>query len=312
MANTNMRYAAGIDLGGTFVKLALVSEEGKISFQDKIEIGPKATRDDILKILSLAIRKIIAHANLEGVKLTGIGIGSPGIIYDGVVIGGADNLNGWANVPLGAIFSKEFDLPVFADNDANVMGLGEVEFGAAKGCTDAIFLTVGTGIGGAIVMNGQLYGGYKNRGTEMGHVTIDHKGIACNCGGRGCLEAYASTNALIGQYSKQTGKSGSEINGYYIVEKFLEGETAAVECMQEHTDYLGHAIAGFVNTFAPQKVIIGGGISEAGQFYIDMIKASTFNYAMPDCAVHTDVIAATLGNNAGCMGAASLVFRNSN
>jgi glucokinase len=312
MANTNMRYAAGIDLGGTFVKLALVSEEGKISFQDKIEIGPKATRDDILKILSLAIRKIITHANLEGVKLTGIGIGSPGIIYDGVVIGGADNLNGWANVPLGAIFSKEFNLPVFADNDANVMGLGEVEFGAAKGCTDAIFLTVGTGIGGAIVMNGQLYGGYKNRGTEMGHVTIDHKGIACNCGGRGCLEAYASTNALIGQYSKQTGKSGSEINGYYIVEKFLEGETAAVECMQEHTDYLGHAIAGFVNTFAPQKVIIGGGISEAGQFYIDMIKASTFNYAMPDCAVHTDVIAATLGNNAGCMGAASLVFRNSN
>ncbi|MEI6676988.1 MAG: ROK family protein [Mariniphaga sp.] len=312
MAITNIRYAAGIDLGGTFVKLALVSEEGKISFQDKIEIGPKATRDDILKTLSLAIQKIIAHANLEGVKLAGIGIGSPGIIYDGVVIGGADNLNGWANVPLGTIFSKEFNLPVFADNDANVMGLGEVEFGAAKGCTDAIFLTVGTGIGGAIVMNGQLYGGYKNRGTEMGHVTIDHKGIACNCGGRGCLEAYASTNALIGQYSKQTGKNGNEINGYYIVEKFLEGETAAVECMQEHTDYLGHAIAGFINTFAPQKVIIGGGISEAGQFYIDMIKASTFNYAMSDCAVHTDVIAATLGNNAGCMGAASLVFRNSN
>ena len=312
MANTNIRYAAGIDLGGTFVKLALVSEDGKISFQDKIEIGPKATRDDILKTLSLAIQKIIVHANLEGVNLTGIGIGSPGIIYDGVVIGGADNLNGWANVPLGTIFSEEFNLPVFADNDANVMGLGEVEFGAAKGCTDAIFLTVGTGIGGAIVMNGQLYGGYKNRGTEMGHVTIDHKGIACNCGGRGCLEAYASTNALIGQYSKQTGKNGSEINGYYIVEKFLEGETAAVECMQEHTDYLGHAIAGFINTFAPQKVIIGGGISEAGQFYIDMIKASTFTYAMPDCAVHTDVIAATLGNNAGCMGAASLVFRNCN
>jgi glucokinase len=312
MVNTNIRYAAGIDLGGTFVKLALVAEDGKISFQDKIEIGSKATHDDILKTLSLAIQKIIDHANLEGVKLTGIGIGSPGIIYDGVVIGGADNLNGWANVPLGTIFSKEFNLPVFADNDANVMGLGEVEFGAAKGCTDAIFLTVGTGIGGAIVMNGQLYGGYKNRGTEMGHVTIDHKGIACNCGGTGCLEAYASTNALIGQYIKRSGKNESVINGYYIVEKFLQGEAAAVECMQEHADYLGHAIAGFINTFAPQKVIIGGGISEAGQFYIDMIKASTFNYAMPDCAVHTDVIAATLGNNAGCMGAASLVFRNSN
>jgi glucokinase len=196
------------------------------------------------------------------------------------------------------------------DNDANVMGLGETVYGAAKGCTDAIFLTVGTGIGGAIIMNGQLYGGYKNRGTEMGHVTIDHKGIACNCGGRGCLEAYASTNALIGQYAKLSGKNEHEINGHFIVEKFLDGETAAVECMQEHTDYLGHAIAGFMNTFAPQKVIIGGGISEAGQFYIDMIKKSAFSYVMPDCSKFTDIVGATLGNSAGCLGAASLIFKN--
>jgi glucokinase len=173
-----------------------------------------------------------------------------------------------------------------------------------------IFLTVGTGIGGAIVADGKLYGGYKNRGTEMGHVTIDHKGIDCNCGGRGCLEAYASTNALIAQYAQRSGKNEKDINGHYIVEKFLEGEAAAVECMQEHTDYLGHGIAGFINTFAPQKVVIGGGISEAGQFYIDMIKKSALGYAMPDCAANTDVVGATLGNQAGCLGAASLIFRN--
>ena len=146
----------------------------------------------------------------------------------------------------------------------------------------------------------------------MGHVTIDHKGIDCNCGGRGCLEAYASTSALIGQYAERSGKDQSGINGHYIVEKFLEGETAAVECMQEHTDYLGHAIAGFINTFAPQKVIIGGGISEAGQFYIDMIKKSAFSYVMPDCSRFTDVVGATLGNSAGCLGAASLIFKNCN
>jgi len=307
-----MRYAVGIDLGGTFVKFALVSENGDILFDDKLSIGGKALRDDILETVSKAIGLVIQKAGESDLKVIGIGFGSPGIVDGGIVHGGADNLNGWEKINISERYSQEFGLPVFVDNDANVMGLGEAVYGAAKGCTDVIFLTVGTGIGGAIVMNGQLYGGFKNRGTEMGHVTIDHKGIPCNCGGRGCLEAYASTNALIGQYAKRSGTSEREINGHYIVEKFLEGETAAVECMQEHTDYLGHAIAGFINTFAPQKVIIGGGISEAGQFYIDMIKKSAFSYVMPDCSRFTDVVGATLGNSAGCLGAASLIFKNCN
>ena len=307
-----MRYAVGIDLGGTFVKFALVSESGDILFDDKLSIGGKALRDDILDTVRKAIGLVIQKAGELNVGVIGIGFGSPGIVDGGIVHGGADNLNGWENINISELYSKEFGLPVLVDNDANVMGLGEAVYGAAKGCTDAIFLTVGTGIGGAIIANGQLYGGYKNRGTEMGHVTIDHKGIACNCGGRGCLEAYASTNALIGQYAKRSGKNDNEINGHYIVGKFLEGEATAIECMQEHTDYLGHAIAGFINTFAPQKVIIGGGISEAGQFYIDMIKKSAFSYVMPDCSRFTDVVGATLGNSAGCLGAASLIFKNCN
>jgi glucokinase len=305
-----MRYAAGIDLGGTFVKFALVSEKGDILFEDKLSIGGKALREDILDSVSKAIRMVIQKAGESNIEIIGIGLGSPGIIDGGIVHGGADNLDRWENIDLSGIYSAEFGLPVWVDNDANVMGLGEAVYGAAKGCTDVIFLTVGTGIGGAIIMNGQLFGGYKNRGTEMGHVTIDHKGIECNCGGRGCLEAYASTNALIGQYAKLSGINPDEIDGYYIVGKFLEGEVAALECMQEHTDYLGHAIAGFMNTFAPQKVIIGGGISEAGQFYIDMIKKSAFSYVMPDCSKFTDIVGATLGNSAGCLGAASLIFKN--
>ena len=307
-----MRYAVGIDLGGTFVKFALVSESGEILFDDKLSIGGKALRDDILATVSKAIGLVIQKAGESDIKVIGIGFGSPGIVDGGIVHGGADNLNGWENINISALYSAEFGLPVFVDNDANVMGLGEAVYGAAKGCTDVIFLTVGTGIGGALIMNGQLYGGYKNRGTEMGHVTIDHKGIACNCGGRGCLEAYASTSALIGQYKQRTGKEESEINGHYIVKKFQEGEAAAMECMEEHTDYLGHAIAGFINTFAPQKVIIGGGISESGQFYIDMIKKSAFGYVMSDCSKFTDVVGATLGNSAGCLGAASLIFKNCN
>lgn len=307
---SNQRYAIGIDLGGTFIKFALVSDSGEVLFNSKLSIGASATRDDILKTIHTAIEMTLEAAAGNQVSVAGIGIGSPGVCCDGIVYGGADNLDNWIDVHLSEIYSTAFKLPVLIDNDANVMGLGEAVFGAAKDCSDVIFLTVGTGIGGAIIAEGKLYGGYKNRGTEMGHVTIDHKGIACNCGGRGCLEAYASTGALLRQYAEATGKSENAVDGFYLVERFKEGEDAAVGCMKEHTDYLGHGIAGFINTFAPQKVVIGGGISEAGQFYIDMIKKSAMSYAMPDCAVHTDVVAATLGNMAGCLGAASLVFKN--
>ncbi len=304
------RYAVGIDLGGTFIKFALVSDSGEVIFTSKLAIGSSSTRDDILETISKAIDMSMEVASHKSLPVSGIGIGSPGVCCDGVVVGGADNLNGWVDVHLSEMFSSKFNLPVLIDNDANVMGLGEAVFGAAQNCTDVIFLTVGTGIGGAIVADGKLYGGYKNRGTEMGHVTIDHKGIACNCGGRGCLEAYASTGALLRQYAEATGKNESELDGFYLVQQFKEGDEAAVKCMEEHTDYLGHGIAGFINTFAPQKVVIGGGISEAGQFYIEMIKKSAMGYAMPDCAANTDVVAATLGNMAGCLGAASLIFRN--
>jgi glucokinase len=157
-----------------------------------------------------------------------------------------------------------------------------------------------------------LYGGYKNRGAELGHFTIDHKGIECNCGGRGCLEAYASTSALIKQYAEISGKNADAIDGHYIVKKFREGEEYALACMNEHVNYLGHGIASFINTFAPQKVVIGGGISEAGQFYIDMINKAVNDYVMPDCAQFTDIVGATLGNKAGCLGAASLVFTSIN
>jgi glucokinase len=307
-----MRYAAGIDLGGTFVKFALVSENGDLLFEDKLSVGGKLTRDDIIETIRKSIRMVMDKAKENNLPVCGIGIGSPGLIYDGVVLGGADNLDRWEDIHLASIFTKEFALPVFVDNDANVMGLGEVSFGAARHCTDVIFITVGTGIGGAIVMNGQLYGGYKNRGAELGHIVMVHNGIDCNCGGRGCLEAYASTSALIRQYAELTGKDAETIDGRYIVDKFNSGEPNAVKCMKEHTDMLGHGIAGFVNTFAPQKVVIGGGISEAGQFYIDMIKASTFRYAMRDCAANTEVVGAILGNKAGFLGAATLVFKNCN
>lgn len=303
-----VKYAVGVDLGGTSVKFALVSEMGDILYADKLLLGKNAKREVILSILHTAIHTTLKQAEKLDIIVSGIGIGTPGIVNNGVVLGGADNLNGWKNIFLGSVFSKAFDLPVFVDNDANVMGLGEAAYGAAQGSSDVVFITVGTGIGGAVVINGKLFGGHGNRGTELGHISINHNGIDCNCGGRGCLEAYASTAALIQQYALKTGKKESEIDGYYIVGKYLEEEEAAVECMNDHTRYLGHGIASLINIFSPQKVVVGGGISEAGNFYINLIRKATFEYAMPDCAANTEVLPTRLGNQAGCLGAASLVF----
>jgi glucokinase len=304
----NLRYAVGVDLGGTFVKIALVSETGGMFFKNKLPIGSEASKNVILDTIEKIIQMTLSKATEEQLDIIGIGIGTPGIVYDGVVFGGADNLSGWENIDLSNYYSKIFNLPVLVDNDANLMGLGELYYGAAKGCTDVVCLTIGTGIGGAIIVNGKLYGGFKNRGTELGHIVVEHNGPECNCGGQGCLELYSSTTALIKRYAELSEMEIDDLDGRYIVGKFHENEENAVKCMEEHTDYLGHGIATFINTFAPQKVVIGGGISDAGQFYIDMISTSAFKYMMLDCGGHTKIIGAELGNAAGSLGAAALLF----
>jgi len=305
----NLKYAVGVDLGGTFVKAALVSDVGDIVFTDKLPIGSQASKNTILNTIENIIQMAISKATKNQIIVEGIGMGTPGIVQDGVILGGSENLDGWENIDLSSYYKKIFNLPVLVDNDANLMGLGEFYYGAAKGCTDVVFLTIGTGIGGAVIVNGKLYGGYENRGAELGHIVVEHKGPDCNCGGKGCLELYASTTALIKDYSKRSGKNIEDLNGYFIIKKFHENEINAVNCLQEHTDYLGHGIASFINTFAPQKIVIGGGISDAGQFYIDMISKSAFSYMMPSCGSNTEVVGAKLGNNAGSLGAAALILR---
>lgn len=307
-SNKELRYAIGVDLGGTFVKIALVSSMGDIVFTDKLPIGKSASKEIILNTIEKIIQMALDEANTKQLDVIGIGLGTPGIVQDGVILGGSENLNGWENIDLSSYYNQKFGLPVLVDNDANLMGLGEFYYGAAKGCIDVVFLTIGTGIGGAIIVNGKLYGGHKNRGTELGHIVVEHNGPDCNCGGRGCLELYASTTALIKDYSDRTGKDVKDLNGHYIIKKFNENEKLAVKSMQEHTDYLGHGVAALINTFAPQKVVIGGGISDAGQFYIDMISKYAKSYMMPSCGNNTEIVGAKLGNNAGSLGAAALIF----
>ena len=195
------------------------------------------------------------------------------------------------------------------------MGLGEVIYGAAKGLSDIVFLTVGTGIGGALFLNGRLYGGYRNRGTELGHLIIHGlNGNQCTCGASGCLEAHASVSALIALYRQLLEKNGREIpsriDGKYIVERYKAQEKEAVLAMEDHFQNLSLGVASLINIFAPQKVIIGGGISESGDFYIDNIREQVGKYVMKETSYFTTIELARLGNKAGCLGAAALVFNH--
>ncbi len=310
-----MKYAIGIDLGGTAIKYALISKAGDFLCEGKLPSNADVSSEKIIKQLFKAISILTEYARMKDITISGIGIGTPGIVDEenGIILGGAENLAGWENIPLADIIGAETGLRVAINNDANVMGLAEVAFGAAKGCSDVVFLTVGTGIGGAVVINGKLYGGYKNRGTELGHVPLIANGKPCACGSRGCLETYASASAMVERYKqilrdKEILKPDDNIDGEYIVKEYHRKDTTATVCIDENCSFLGHAIAGFINIFSPQKVVIGGGLADAGDFYIEKIRSYTDKYVMGDCSVNTSIEGASLGNRAGCLGAAGLVF----
>ncbi len=299
-------YAIGIDIGGTSLKCGVVNDLGEIQFSFLVTLKDAKTEQEIITSIANAIKQCTEQLKEP---IIGVGIGFPGVIDNDVIIGGGDNLPGFKQSPLGKILKKLTGHNIVIDNDANLMGLGELMYGAAKDCTDAVFLTVGTGIGGAIMINKKLCGGYSNRGAELGHIVIQQNGLPCACGGRGCLETYASVTALINYYQSQNKSSLEEIDGRYIIKKYLAGEAYAIDAMERHFDYLAAGIASFVNVFSPQKVVIGGGISESGQFYVDELTRRTQTLAIPVALANSTIVAANLGNKAGLLGCCANVFQ---
>lgn len=301
-------------MGGTSVKYALVSEEGEVHFAGKLPAMASVSAPAVLEQLAIAAGTVMREAAGRNCPLKGIGVGTPGIIDETnrVVLGGAENIIGWEQVDIASFLEARTGLPVIVGNDANLMGLGETKYGAAKGCSDVVFLTVGTGIGGAVITGGRLFAGYANRGTELGHVPLIATGEPCACGSAGCLEQYASTAALVKRFTTLAGKKGvtfrEEINGELIVQLYRQQVPLAVTCLNEHFFYLGRGIAGFIHIFSPQRVVVGGGLPEAGAFYLEALRKVIHAHAIPACALNTEIVIASLGNRAGCIGAASLML----
>lgn len=308
-----MKHAVALDIGGTSIKYALVAEDGKIVYESAKPARSIDVEYNLIDQLKTIIREVMNFASSVDIDICGIGIGVPSVIDDGVVLF-ANNLPELDNKNLRDIIHDDFLIPVFVDNDANMMGLGEVRYGFAHDISDAVFLTIGTGIGGALILDGKLYGGYHNRGTELGHIIVNCNGNACSCGAIGCLEAHASVNVLIEEYKSLLHRDEQyndiPIDGKYIIAQYLKNEEMALAVMKNHFHYLAVGVISLINVFAPQKVIIGGGISESGDFYIGEIRNLVEQQVMKETSCYTTIERASLGNKAGFLGAAALVFSN--
>lgn len=299
-----VKQMIGIDIGGTAIKLALIDVYGNIdkkwTIQTNTENNGLSIPQDIIDI----IQENILMENDEKLNVVGIGIGVPGpISSDGSMVVRAVNL-GWSEMPLKSVIESELKLPVVLLNDANAAALGEMWKGAARGRSNLVFVTLGTGVGGGIIIDGKVLNGVHSSGGEIGHIPVesDEKRI-CGCGNINCLEAFASANGLIKTMKNELPHSEKEMNSVEIFELIKEGDPVARKVLVKTVSHLGRAIAGIMNTIDPEEIVIGGGLSEAGDTLLEPLKEKIYQHVFPQIRNQYSVSKAQLGNDAGIYGA---------
>ena len=316
----NDDYVVGVDMGGTKILAAVIDAKGEIVQQAKRATKPKKGPEEVIERITRCIREAIDSAELNPSQIRAIGIGSPGPLdpETGVIIF-APNL-GWSNVPLKAKLEANLSIPTFVDNDVNVGTLGEYAFGAGRGVKNLVGIFVGTGIGGGIILDGKLFHGVNKTAGEVGHMIVEVKGPRCGCGNFGCLEAVASRTAITRDLQKAILKKGkksklTELNGgnldlirsKAIARAVKQGDKPTIKVVQRAAKYLGISVASIVHFLNPEMVVLGGGVVEAmGDSLLDPIRHAAAEYALPTTMDGVQIVAATLGDNAGVIGASVL------
>lgn len=307
----------GIDLGGTNIAVGLVDESGKIL--SKSSTPTQATRPykAIVKDMAMLSAEVAEAAGYSMKDVKAIGIGSPGTIdnENGVIV--YTNNIPWKNTPLRAELQKHYDLPVNIENDANAAAYGEYAVNGG-GVDSFVAITLGTGIGGGIVIDKKIYRGFNGAGAELGHFTLVHDGADCTCGKKGCWESYASVTALIRQTSEailhhpdsmmtKAADEEGEVNGRTAFDAAKKGDPAAQTVVDAYLRYVADGIASMINIFQPEVLVIGGGISKEGDYLLNPIKEyvaqNVYSY-QADGLAQTEMKIATLFNDAGIIGAA--------
>ena len=308
---------AGIDLGGTFIKCGIVNEEYQILCQDSVPTGRERDSMEVIKDMAALVVATAKKAGVDVSELVGVGIGSPGIsdTSTGEIL--YSNNIAWEHVQLGKQLGELLKLPVKVSNDANCAALGELVCDTSAVYKNAVMITLGTGVGSGIIIDGRLYEGATIGGTELGHMVICHGGRPCNCGRTGCLETYVSTSALIRDVKDCVMKYGSSclqelaqtdaLNGKEIIAAVRQGDSAAKEAFDGYLESLACGITNIINIFRPEVVYLGGGICEGFDLMGNYLNA----YVQEHCfggrtAQVAEIKKATQGNAAGIIGAAAL------
>lgn len=303
-------HLIGLDLGGTAIKYGICDNNGVVKKEFISETKSDDPVDLILKIIQNSISEALKYTKKEKIKISAIGLGTPGCvdINNGYLMGNTPNFKYWRDVDIKKYLAKHFDIPIFIDNDANAMAFGEFLFGAGKNFSDIICITLGTGIGGGIIINKKLFRGSRFAGAELGHMSIHYDGKKCRCGGTGCWELYASATAMIENYISKSSTTKS-ITTREIFNQYKKGDELACEVVQHEVEMIAAGIANLVNIFNPERIIIGGGLSQAGQWFIDKIKKVLKKRAMKESLNSVKIFSAELGNKAGWLGAAALAYK---
>jgi len=313
-------YRLGIDLGGINIACGLVSEDGKLITKKSV---PTRSENDNAEIIADRMAKlsleVLKDNNISEEEVIVIGMGIPGAVdrEKGIIIR-------TANVPMdgfdmASFFAKYTKIPIKLDNDANCAALGEAKSGAAKGVANSLTVTLGTGIGGGIIIDGKIYSGFNFAGGEMGHMVTHVGGRKCGCGRCGCFEAYASATAIIND-GKEAAKNHPEslilklanndinkISGRVIFDARDAGDETAIAVVENYIKELGDGIANYINIFQPEVLLVGGGISAQGEKLLEPLRKYVFSVSYgANLLPRTKIMTTTLGNDAGIIGAAML------
>lgn len=304
----------GIDLGGTNIAAGIVTDDGKILYKGSVPTKKERDAIEIIKDMAELAKKLITDNGYELSDIKAVGIGCPGTVdSDNGTVVYANNLK-MDNTPIAAEFQKHFDVPVNLENDANAAAYGEYIING-NGAKSYIFMTLGTGVGGGIIIDGKIYRGFNCAGGEIGHTTIVVGGKPCSCGQKGCLEAYASVTALIEQTKDKMkecsdskmhewAKENGKISGRTAFECAKLGDKAAQEVKDRYIRYVAEGVSNMINIFQPEMFVIGGGISREGDTLItpitEFVNKYGYNRYMPKTVIKT----AQLFGDAGIVGAA--------
>lgn len=312
------KYCFGVDVGGTTVKLGLFTPEGEVVEKWEIPTRTENGGSAILPDVAASVTEKMKEREIAKEAVIGVGVGVPGPVDDNGIVYKAVNL-GWGVMNISGELEKRLGVTVRAGNDANVAALGEMWCGGGKGCKDVVLATLGTGVGGGIIVNGKVVTGSKGAGGEIGHMHIvDDEEEACNCGNHGCLEQYASATGIVRLAKRRLAASDdesvlrisqekNELSAKAVFDAVKDGDKVACEIAEEFGRYLGKGLAMIAAVVNPEVFVLGGGVSKAGEILCDYVSKYYEKYAFHGCK-NAGFKLATLGNDAGIYGAAKLVL----